>query len=783
MGSLRLLRPAGDEAVDGLAVLALTAIALVGFRSSYGGLAFFVLGLSFAAVGVVIAYTTSRLDVPLAMTVGVAIVVYAVVGGVAALPERAIAGSIPSPQSILVSLRMSITGWKDLITTAPPVGRTGDLMIVPVFAGMACGTGAYVMARRLKTVPLAIIPPVVLLALAIATGTNQPVSVVAQGIGFAVVAFGWLACREHRRRPSLGGVRVPRRRLFMGATMVVVASAAGYALAPRLPLADYSRRDIWRQTVTPPFDPREYPSPLAGYRKYVTAADRPGQEDPVVFSVEGLPVDVPVRLATMDTYDGLVWQVAAADPESPSLASSGSFERVGAAIAPDFAGETATITVTIHAYSDVWIPNVGEVIELTFSGGAGGPERDRKLAQQYRYNRSTDTSVTRLPLRAGDRYTMKVRIPEVMAELEKQEITPSVAHLGPIHSVSDITQKLVGPETLAINDTGRRLDRVRDLMVDFGTYSDGDRASGQVRARAGHSAQRLTSFVSDYPNTPLIGNAEQYASAYALLFRELDRVPTRVVMGFVPTTESTSGPVEVRASQVEAWVEVPLADEGWVAIFPTPPRDQTSLTSSTPQQPEPDYRTQNPPPPPLVDPEFDQPATAAGDAKPTNDGERDPLDVDGTDGPLVSGRNLAIAGLSASPVLTVAAGSLLVIGLKTRRRKRRRDVGTGYERIANGWLEVTDLSEDAGRSVPDTTTRREAAAFVGVGGDLAERADAAVWSGGQPDDMTVDVYWSDLVAQLQSMRSEMGLIDRFKTAVSLQSLKAERRRNKEARHG
>jgi hypothetical protein len=65
----------------------------------------------------------------------------------------------------------------------------------------------------------------------------------------------------------------------------------------------------------------------------------------VMFTVEGLPVDVPVRLATMDAYDGLVWQVSAGDAEEPSLDNSGAFERVGASIPPEYDGDLADVVI------------------------------------------------------------------------------------------------------------------------------------------------------------------------------------------------------------------------------------------------------------------------------------------------------------------------------------------------------------------------------------------------------------------------------------------------------
>lgn len=770
MPSLRL--PNRAELVDGGAILVLTSLAVFAFRSSYGGTEFLVLGVLAALLGIALAHLAVVGKWPLPVAAAVAVVVYAVVGGAAALHDRAIAGFLPSPDATIAALRSIVTGWKDLITTAPPVGNTGDLMVLPFLGGFIAGFTGYLLARTRKSAAPALLPPAVLLGVAIATGTDQPVSLVLDGAVFGAAAIGWLAWREHRRRPLLEGARAGRRQLLTGAGVLVVAAVIGFTVAGSLPFVDTQDRSIWRQTVTPPFDPHQYPSPLSGYRRYVKEAS---VKDQVMFTIEGLPEGVPVRLATMDAYDGLVWQVTGGDATEPSLDDSGSFERVGASLAPEFDGEMATVTVTIGKYSDVWIPDVGEVVSLRFTGSAGGSGRDRELADAFRYNRSTDTAASRQRLREGDRYVMKVRLPVMLESFAGVELIPTEPRLGQSMVVPEIAQKLQA-DVLTIKDTGTQLDTMRRVMSES-TYSDGDRNSGQQGSRSGHSSYRLTDFVTRYPKLPLIGNAEQYAATFALLFRDLDHLPTRVVMGFKPAKASTDGPVDVLAREVEAWVEVPVKDAGWVAIFPTPPRDQLALTASAEQQPEPDYRTQNPPPPPLIDPEFAESATASGKAKSSKKTEPPkPAIIDDGGTSFLSGPGGLLVKFVGVPLLLVLLAAGAVVFLKVRRRTRRRTTGMPHERIANGWREVTDLALDMGRPVPATTTRREAAAFVGAStAPLAQRADAAVWSADEPTDADVEAYWTELSDTLRSMRSELGVVDKVRTAVSLRSLALSRR--------
>ena len=57
---------------------------------------------------------------------------------------------------------------------------------------------------------------------------------------------------------------------------------------------------------------------------------------------------------------------------------------------------------------------------------------------------------------------------------------------------------------------------------------------------------------------------------------------------------------------------------------------------------------------------------------------------------------------------------------------------------------------------------------------LAQRADAAVWGGGEPSDSEVDAYWADIVAALKEMDEQAGLGGRLRAMVSLRSLRAAR---------
>ena len=91
---------------------------------------------------------------------------------------------------------------------------------------------------------------------------------------------------------------------------MLIGCAAAPTLGDRLPGAE-SRRFILREQTDPPFDPRAYPSPLAGFRRYKDVLkDRRGLKERTLFTVAGMPSDARIRMAVLDAYDGAVWCVS-----------------------------------------------------------------------------------------------------------------------------------------------------------------------------------------------------------------------------------------------------------------------------------------------------------------------------------------------------------------------------------------------------------------------------------------------------------------------------------------
>jgi hypothetical protein len=102
-------------------------------------------------------------------------------------------------------------------------------------------------------------------------------------------------------------------------------------------------------------------SPLTRFRVY--------EQDPTVdetlFEVEGLAPGQLLRLATLDTYDGVAYTVGSDEVTS----ESGSFDRVPSVFDQlGVSGRQTTLAVTVDGYSGVWLPTVGKFESIDFGG-------------------------------------------------------------------------------------------------------------------------------------------------------------------------------------------------------------------------------------------------------------------------------------------------------------------------------------------------------------------------------------------------------------------------------
>jgi hypothetical protein len=763
----RGLRPGRDQLVDAAATFVLVLVAAAGFRTSFYGPQWVAAAALGAVVGLVVAHLVQAMRLPsLGALVGLLALVaaYFLLGGPLAVRDHLLAGVLPTGRTLADLAHAAVPGWKDLLTTLAPVDATGRLVALPYLFALVGSAVTYAAARRWRAPWAAVVAPLALLLLSIALGTVQPAATWLQGAGFAVVALLWLAQRASRLRSRLqsGSARTTRAGLAIG--LLAASVVAGVLGGPALESRSGQARTVWRTELQPPFDVAQLPSPLAGFRRY-TEPNQADLFDRTLLTVKGLPAGVPLRIATLDSYDGSVW--GAAGTGTIGTADPGAaFRRVGSHLATAARGQEVTLTVQVPSggYRDVWLPTVGAVTALQFHG----PRADQ-LADQLRFNIDTDSGVLPGTIGPGDSYTVQAVVPESPPATLPEQLDVGSATSVETDSVAFVDDKLDG-WTGNAQDPWAKLLAVARYMRSQGAYTDGGApGSSQSVYLPGHSIGRLARFVG---SSQLAGDDEQYAATLALVANRLG-LPARVVLGAVPESDG-----QVKGKDVHAWVEVNRADGTWLTV-PTsafvPDRDKTPDVQQLRSQQR-QVGAQVPPPAAQNPPSLLQgPDQAQNDTR-SKRAKHGPLDPRGWPDWLV--RLLLFVVL---PVLLVLGAHLLLVWVKRRQRRRRRLRGPTSSRVAAGWQDLLDTSRELGRPVPRTLTRREQVPqLVGAPDDvgrLAVAADASVFGPGEPTDADVAAYWADVDTVRAALRRDAGRWRALRADWDVRTLRAGRRRD------
>jgi hypothetical protein len=377
---------------------------MVTFGAAYGGNQYLVVGALALVIGIAVSYGGTLLRQPYWLVIGEGIVAYFLFGAAIVTSSSAVDGVLPGASSIAILGRMAIVGWSGLLSTSPVVGNTQNLLVVPFLCGIACGLATALLALRVRRHPVAVIPPLVLLVVGILFGTASDASRLIPGGLLAVVLLAWVAYTQRGRRRTDIGTDSKLRPLFSGG-ILLACGVAGVAAGPQLPLASSHLRYVLRDHIAPPFNIDQYVSPLSEYRSYVLPTEL---RNKALFVISGEPDNTYLQLATMDAYNGIVFNVAQG---SPGSSVSGNFATVGQPVSAQSCPvgtvcHVSHIHIRVLDYHSVWMPSVGIVRSVSFSGAAKS-----SLADAFRYNISTNDAVVATGLNPGDAYSLDTDVP------------------------------------------------------------------------------------------------------------------------------------------------------------------------------------------------------------------------------------------------------------------------------------------------------------------------------------------------------------------------------------
>src|SRR5690606_6171358 len=388
--------------VDVGALVLMFAAVAIGFGPVWGSSGWVLPAAGGAVVGLAVAWVGAWRRFPAVTVTALAVVAYLLFGGALALPHTSIAGVVPTLDTLRELLLGAVEGWKRFVTTVPPMRSFPDLSVVPFLLMLLVALLSGTIAWRVRHAVWAVVPVVAGFVGVILLGTVDAAMPVVQGLVIAIVALLWGAVRVMEARVGTHSIstessreatrRLRWYRVRTGATILTVAAVAAGFTAPLI-MSDQPRT-VLRETIVPPLDIHQYTSPLVAFRHY--AKDVREEE---LFTVSELPENGRIRLATLDRYDGVVYDASGDGGET------GFYTRVGEEIATAEQGTPVPVEVTVTGYSGVWVPEVGTLTGLRWSG----PTAEAQTDGAY-YNSTTHTAITTAGVRPGDTYTMQALV-------------------------------------------------------------------------------------------------------------------------------------------------------------------------------------------------------------------------------------------------------------------------------------------------------------------------------------------------------------------------------------
>lgn len=698
--------------VDAVAVLALVGLAVVGLATTFGGWGFLLVAEIAAGLGILLALATTRL--PVAVLVAVAPLGAILLGGPVALRSAGFGGGIPDGQTLADVMQGSATGWGELLTTLPYADLAGAPALVPFLLGYAGGVLSMTLALRSRSAGGPVLPLLGVLVMVLLLRRPGDGLLEWHPVAFAVAAIAWVAFRgleftPERSAEIRGG---SQGRLLRG---LMAAAVVGAALLVAIPLTSgtsASTGQSLRGRVGELPDVTGLDSPLRNFRAYTEQKQSTldNLHHQLLMTVTGAPRGSRIRLLTLDRYDGQAW---VADNNTMTGTADDRFLRMDTTVENKTSGRRIRVQVGVaKAYQSAWVPTIGSLTSLRFLYTDAGSRRD-----ELRYDLATSTAVVPLGLKSGNDYEFTAIVPDDRLG-QKMHAWP-----GPMLTVAGARRAdpLIKRVLASRAPPMSKVFALAKYLKQYGRYSDGS-GPGEKQYRSGHGRARLFSGFLLAPH--IVGDDEQYAAGMAVLANRVG-VPARVVVGAVLTRSG-----RIRGDDIEAWVEVRVADGSW-----------RTLPTSRFMSHRPPKRGMAPAP---------RPTMPVGAAAPEVDPS--PPEVAAVkhaqDQADANRRNLLVR---FAPWLLPLLLALTVPLTKLVRRRLRRTGGRRSDRMAGAWAELVDHGRDLGIAVRPHSSRPAQARVLARAGALSRAGDVGVFAEEEPEEGAVTAYWEQVMRERRAL--------------------------------
>lgn len=666
--------------LDGVMVLLLMGVALSVLDDTYADRSYLVAGLVPTVLLLGLAVVARRFDEGVWWYALGAVVLFAPVGALVAL-RRPGPYLLPAFETMNRVLGESISAPSTLVSTVPPVDATGTVMLVPFMIGFLAAAPAAWLALATRSTLAPTVPLVVALGAAIPLGVLVPTLLVPRGVLFTILLVGWAAARARRREALVGQ---PRGSVAAALTAVLTVTLVSGLVSLIVPDDNEVDRALLKGD--------ENAAIVAGAGRSVVPP-RVGSRAQLL-KATGVPTGRRLRFAALDLYDGSAWVPA---EESPGAGGFGTFKRIGHDVSALHAGRTVGVRVQIRpGYSSDWLPMLGELTSLDLDYTDG-----RTQLGDVRYNQATSSALVVGGVNPRDDYTFG-------SVLYSDDFTRK-----------DPTREATGeqrqPEGAFLDQYLRPFDREElrpiERVLLLARYL---RLNGSTRFEGSSSQAPVDLGLRLLGSREMTGSPFQYTAVMALGASRLG-VPARVVTGAEPDVRGI-----VEHDDVTSWVELQFADGTWRTLDPS----RYVGVHAAGEDEEPGAAAD---PGGFVKEQLAE--AAKGKDKEIRIPKGSPILLpEGTRIEEPASPWLVLLRVLGGTAALVALCLLLVPLVKVLRRGRRRRTASWSGIYVNAWQEVLDASRDLGAPIPDTWSRVAQARRLGVGLELARRADAVVFA-------------------------------------------------------
>jgi transglutaminase-like putative cysteine protease len=626
----------------------------------------------------------------------VGLVVYVVVG----LEPSTLGSGFPADTWHALDTQLS-GGWHLLRTAPAPAPTTDGAILLAVLAVWLMAALADWLAFRRQTALAAISPALVFFVWTSTLGTDDHQLLLTAAFCVATGAFvlaqnlalldqrrSWLVsqrgARPHWLTPAtvLGGAAIV-------VALVVAPLVPGSSDDPLLDVAGTGRDGSGGHSYNPSIPP------FVDINEKLKSVD-----DVELFTVKSDVADY-WRIAALDTYspdNGGSWTLSAEGDDS-----------VGVGLPSTAPAGTLVQQFDISRLGERWLPAAYEPKAITLP--------DTLVVK------SSGTIVADADEVTGLRYQVASKLPPLstaevdQAERDATTATPPAGlqrylQLPPTADIAEITRiaetvtadaRTPYAKAEALRDYFRSGEFIYDTNVD-------DRDDGPA----------ILAFLRDKR-----GFCVQFASAYAVMARALG-IPARVAVGFTPG-KLVDGRYHVSSHDAHAWPEIYLSGLGWTHLFdPTPDNRTRSDMAGGAALPSEDpstgaTATTLPPPTQSTVPTTGGGGTPSGPGGPAAPGTTPvaPTLAPASNTSSGTGAWLPVLLVVGAIVLLVGAYVGAVLGLKRRRRARRRRAADPVLAVRGAWAEALDRLHEADVAPRPAQTPLDLAASVPAGTTLA----------------------------------------------------------------